>query len=187
MAAELARKVAERAAALTVGNGLDDTTRIGPLIDDRALAWVSDQVSDAVERGARLLTGGRQAYPGNLRGAFFEPTILADVPPGARILHEETFGPLLPIVAFDTEEEALALANDTPYGLASYVFTRDVGRVFRVAEGLEYGIVGVNDPVPLALQMPFGGMKESGIGRENAVEGIDAFLETKAISIGIAV
>ncbi|MGH9752960.1 MAG: NAD-dependent succinate-semialdehyde dehydrogenase [Blastocatellia bacterium] len=187
IAEELARKVAERAEKLTVGDGLDEATRIGPLIDDRALAWVSDHVSDAIERGARLLTGGRRAYPGGLRGAFFEPTILADAPPGSRILREETFGPLLPVVAFDTEEEALAMANDTPYGLASYVFTRDLGRVFRVAEGLEYGIVGVNDPVPLAVQMPFGGMKESGIGRENAVEGIDAFLETKAISIGIAV
>lgn len=187
LAEELSRKVAERAAALTVGNGLEEGTRIGPLIDDRALARVAGQVGDALERGARLLTGGRRAYPGGLRGAFFEPTILADVPPGSRVLCEETFGPLLPVVAFDTEEEALALANDTPYGLASYVFTRDVGRVFRVAEGLEYGIVGVNDPVPLAVQMPFGGMKESGVGRENAVEGIDAFLETKAISIGIAV
>ncbi len=187
IAEELSRKVAERAAKLTVGDGLNDATRIGPLIDDRALARVSDHVSDALERGARLLAGGRQAYPGGLRGAFFEPTILADVPPEARVLHEETFGPLLPIVAFDTEAEALALANDTPYGLASYVFTRDVGRVFRVAEGLEYGIVGVNDPIPLAVQMPFGGMKESGLGRENAVEGIDAFLETKAVSIGIAV
>ncbi len=187
IAAELSRKVAERAEGLVVGNGLDEKTRIGPLIDVRALAWVSGHVNDALERGARTLTGGRQAYPDGLRGAFFEPTIIADVPPNARVLHEETFGPLLPIVAFDTEEEALALANDTQYGLASYVFTRDVGRVFRIAEGLEYGIIGINDPVPLAVQMPFGGMKESGVGRENAVEGIDAFLETKAISIGIAV
>jgi succinate-semialdehyde dehydrogenase/glutarate-semialdehyde dehydrogenase len=109
---------------------------------------------------------------------------LVDVPTGATILSEETFGPLLPVVAFDTEEQALALANSTPYGLASYVFTRDVGRVFRVAEALEYGIVGINDPMPLAVQMPFGGMKESGLGRENTVEGIDAFLESKAVSIG---
>jgi len=187
VADELGRKVAERAAALPVGDGLREGTRIGPLIDERALARVSDQVNDAVHRGAQVLTGGRQAHPASLRGAFFEPTILADVPGDAKVLHEETFGPLLPIVPFETETEALTFANSTPYGLASYVFTRDVGRVFRIADGLEYGIIGVNDPVPLAAQLPFGGMKESGIGRENAIEGIDAFLETKAISIGIAV
>ncbi len=186
IAHELARKIADRAAALVLGNGLDEATRIGPLIDERALRRVAGHVEDAVARGARVLTGGRQVHPGDLPGAFFEPTILADVSPNAAVLCEETFGPLLPVVTFDSEAEAVELANATPYGLASYVFTRDVGRVFRVVDALEYGIVGVNDPVPLAIQMPFGGMKESGIGRENASEGIDAFLETKAVSIGIA-
>lgn len=186
IAQQLARKVAERAAMLTLGNGLDAATRIGPLIDDRALERVSEQVRDALTRGARVLAGGKRVYPGGLRGAFFEPTILSEVPPEAVILREETFGPVLPVVPFDTEEQALALANATPYGLASYLFTRDVGRIFRMSEGLEYGIVGVNDPVPLSVQMPFGGMKESGLGRENTVEGIDAFLETKAISIGLS-
>jgi succinate-semialdehyde dehydrogenase/glutarate-semialdehyde dehydrogenase len=182
----LAHKVAERAAMLTLGNGLDAATRMGPLIDDRALARVSDHVRDALTHGAQVLVGGNQVHPGGLKGAFFEATILTEVSPEAVILREETFGPVLPVVSFDTEEQALALANTSPYGLASYVFTRDVGRIFRVSEGLDYGIVGVNDPVPLAVQMPFGGMKESGLGRENTVEGIDAFLETKAISIGLA-
>ena len=183
IAEELAEKVAARARSLRLGNGMDEGTRIGPLIDARALERVAAQVRDATGRGARVLAGGRQSHPNGLPGAFFEPTILADVAADSVILHEETFGPVLPVVPFDSEDEVLAMANSTPYGLASYVFTHDVGRIFRVVDRLEYGIVGVNDPVPLAVQMPFGGLKESGLGRENALEGMDAFLETKAVSI----
>ena len=128
------------------------------------------------------MTGGQRHALG---GTFYEPTILADVSPKAKILHDETFGPALPIVPFDTEEEAIALANDTPFGLAAYFFTRDIGRAFRVSEGLEYGIVGVNDPLPTGPQIPFGGYKESGLGRENGSMGIEEFLEVKAVTIGL--
>lgn len=180
------RRVAELAGDLKVGNGLDSDTKIGPLIDERGLAKVEDHVKDAVTRGATVLTGGKQAaLDGDLHGYFYEPTILANVARDAKILHDETFGPALPIVPFDTEEEAIQLANETPFGLAAYCFTRDVGRAFRVSEGLDYGIVGINDPLPTAPQIPFGGYKESGLGRENGSMGIHEFLEVKAVTIGL--
>ncbi len=179
-------RVAELARELKVGNGLDGDTKVGPLIDERGFAKVEDHVRDAVAGGATVLAGGKPAeLDGDLRGYFYEPTILANVAADAKILHDETFGPALPIVPFDSEEEAIRLANDTPFGLAAYCFTRDVGRAFRVSEGLDYGIVGVNDPLPTAPQIPFGGYKESGLGRENGSMGIEEFLEVKAVTIGL--
>ena len=184
VAREVTERVTERVARLRVGNGLEEGIDVGPLIDASALAKVEAHQSDAIARGARVLVGGERVanLPG---GLFYQPTVLDGVTPAAVVAREETFGPLLPIIEFETEAEALRLANDTPYGLAAYVHTRDLARMFRVAEGLEYGIVGVNDPLPVGPHIPFGGMKESGIGREAGIEGIAEFLETKAVSIGI--
>lgn len=185
LAEDFGRKVAEMSGDLRIGSGLDDGVQVGPLIDRSALDRMRSQVEDALERGARLLVGGKEAHPERLAGAFFEPTVLADVPHDAKIVHEETFGPILPMISFETEEEAIAAANDTLYGLAAYVFTRDVGRLFRVVERLEYGIIGANTTAAFDAQLPFGGVKESGLGRENGSEGIEAFLETKSVSIGL--
>ncbi len=180
------QRVAQLAGELKVGNGLDADVKIGPMIDEQGYQKVEQQVANALAGGATVLTGGKPAVLGDgLKGFFYEPTILANVAPDADILHDETFGPALPIVPFDTEDEAIRLANDTPFGLAAYFFTRDVGRIFRVAEGLEYGIVGANDPLPTAPQIPFGGYKESGLGRENGSMGIGEFLEVKAVTIGL--
>lgn len=182
IAREFTDRVAARVAKLKVGNGLEDGTDVGPLIDSSALAKVEAHQSDAVARGARVLVGGSRIDT-LAGGLFYEPTLLGGVTPDALVAREETFGPVLPILEFRDEGEAIRMANDTPYGLAAYFHTRDMARTFRVAEGLEYGIVGVNDPVPVGPHIPFGGMKESGLGREAGTEGIDAFLETKAVSI----
>jgi succinate-semialdehyde dehydrogenase/glutarate-semialdehyde dehydrogenase len=172
--AELARVTA----ALRVGDPLQDATQIGPLVDAAGLAKVQAHVADAVALGARVLTGGRA-----LGGLFYEPTVLTGVTDDMRIMREETFGPVAPVLRFDDEAEAIARANDTPFGLAAYVWTRDVGRTFRVSEALEYGIVGVNDPVPSTAQAPFGGVKASGLGREQGHWGLEAYLETKFTSV----
>jgi len=183
------KRVAELTASLKVGNGLEPGTEIGPMIDRQGFEKAQEHVQDAVSKGATVLTGGQPAKVsgnGNGRGVYFyQPTVLAGVTSDMKITHEETFGPVLPIIAFDTEEEAIRLANDTQYGLAAYFFARDVGRIFRVAEALEYGIVGANEQYPVAPQVPFGGYKESGVARENGMEGIEAFLETKTIGIGL--
>ena len=189
------QRVRELTASLKVGNGLEPGIEIGPMIDRQGFEKVQEHVQDAVTKGARVLTGGKpveaagNGHGGNGNkergGLFYEPTVLSDVTADMKIVHEETFGPVLPIIPFDTDEEAIAAANDTPYGLAAYFFARDVGRIFRVAEALEYGIVGANEQYPVAPQVPFGGFKESGVGRENGTEGIEAFLETKTIGIGI--
>jgi succinate-semialdehyde dehydrogenase/glutarate-semialdehyde dehydrogenase len=177
-----AAKLKAAVEALKVGPGTEPGVTQGPLINEDAVKKVEEHVADATAKGARVVVGGRRHPRG---GTFYEPTILADVPQEAMMFREETFGPVAPLFRFRTEEEAIALANDTPFGLAAYFYARDVGRIFRVSERLEYGIVGANDPLPTGPHIPFGGFKESGLGRENGSMGIDHFLETKAVSIGI--
>ena len=162
-----------------VGPGLDEANDIGPLIDDAAVAKVGAHVDDAVARGARVLTGGRP-----LHGRFFQPTVLADATDAMRVAREETFGPVAPLMRFADEDDVVRRANDTIYGLAAYLFTRDPARAARVAERLEVGMVGVNDTAISSAQAPLGGVKQSGIGREGGRWGIDEFLETKFICSG---
>lgn len=180
-----AEKFADKVKKLKIGNGLEPGVEVGPMIDQGALEKVEEQVRDALSKGAKLAAGGRRYEREGLNGAFYEPTVLSHVDSSMVICYEETFGPVAPLIAFSTEEEAIAKANDTEYGLASYVFTRDLGRAFRVSERLEYGIVGLNDPLPTVVQAPFGGWKESGLGREGGHHGMDPFLEIKYISIGL--
>ncbi|MEY3194215.1 MAG: hypothetical protein RIQ78_312, partial [Bacteroidota bacterium] len=162
-----------------VGIGTEQGVNIGPLINTEALEKVKRLVNDATHKGARVITGG-----GALEGTFFQPTILADVETSMDIMHEEIFGPVAPVTRFSTDEEVVTMANDTPYGLAAYFYGRDIGRVFRVAEALEYGMVGVNTGLIATTVAPFGGMKESGIGREGSKYGIEDFLEMKYICLG---
>lgn len=175
---------AEQVAAMRVGNGLDPATVIGPLIDEQARQKVERHVADALAGGAALLAGGGP-YAEAGGGAFWTPTVLGNATPEMLVAREETFGPVAPLIPFDDEAEALRLANDTPFGLAAYFYTRDVGRAWRVAEALEYGIVGVNDPIPSTAQAPFGGYKQSGLGREGGPSGIDEYLEEKYVSLAI--
>jgi len=177
-------KLVEKAAALKVGPGLEDGVEIGPLIDQRALDQALEHVRQAVAAGAKVLCGGKK-WEGAPRGFFLEPTILADVPATAFCMREETFAPVAPICVFDEEAEAIREANNSRYGLAAYAFTHDISRMWRLAEGLEAGTIGINDSVPATSQCPFGGLKASGWGRELGVEGLDAYLETKHISLGV--
>lgn len=163
-----------------VGPGVEQGVNIGPLINVEALEKVQRLVGDATKKGAKILTGGNA-----LEGTFYAPTVLADVARGMDILQEEIFGPVAPVTRFDTENEVVELANDTPYGLAAYFYGRDIGRVFRVAEALDYGMVGVNSGLIATTVAPFGGMKESGIGREGSKYGIEEFLEVKYICLNI--
>jgi succinate-semialdehyde dehydrogenase/glutarate-semialdehyde dehydrogenase len=165
---------------LTVGAGTDPDVNVGPLIDDTGFAKVQRHVGDAVDRGAELLLGGR---PHELGRTFFEPTVLVGVEPQMAMSCEETFGPVAGIARFTREEEAIRAANDTPYGLAAYFYSRDVGRVWRVTEALEYGIVGVNTGFISTEVAPFGGVKESGIGREGSKYGIDDWVELKYVAL----
>lgn len=179
--AEFARRLAEKAKGLKVGDGFSDGTQQGPLIDGRAVEKVEAQIRDALSKGARLLTGGRRHALG---GTFFEPTVLVNVTPDMRIAQEETFGPVAPVFRFSSEDEAVRLANDTPYGLAAYLYTRDMGRIWRVTDALEYGMVGVNTGLISNEVAPFGGMKESGCGREGSRHGIEEYLEIKYLCMG---
>jgi len=174
-------KLTERVRSLRVGDGMEPDVTIGPLINAQALAKVEDHVFDAVGKGARVLIGGKRHARG---GLFFEPTVLADAIPSMKITREETFGPVAPLYRFSTDSEAIAMANDTAYGLAAYFYSRDVGRIFRTAEALEYGIIGINSGMISTEVAPFGGMKESGIGREGGKYGINEFLETKYLCMG---
>ncbi len=176
-----ADKLVEAASSLKVGRGDGDGVTIGPLINDDALAKVERLVADAIDRGAQALIGGQRSGAG---ATFYQPTVLAGVTPDMAITHEEIFGPVAPLVPFRDEREAIAIANDTPYGLAAYFYARDVGRVWRVAESLEYGIVGVNEGLISTEVAPFGGVKESGIGREGSRYGIEEFLEVKYLCLG---
>ena len=176
--AEKLRKAVE---AQKVGNGLTEGVDLGPLIDQAAVDKVREHIDDALAGGARVLTGG-QPHP--LGGLFFQPTILVDVAPTALLMKEETFGPVAPLIRFDTEEQAVAMANDTPFGLAAYFYTQDYARAWRVAEALECGIVGLNEGIISTELAPFGGIKESGLGREGSKYGIDDYLEIKYICAG---
>ncbi len=172
--------------ALRVGDGLTEGVQIGPLIDAAAVEKVDAHVRDAVASGAQVVVGGDRPADRE-RGHFYAPTLLAGVNDAMRVMREETFGPVAPVTSFATEDEVLQRANASKYGLAAYAYTNDLSRAWRVAERLEFGIVGINDPLPSTAQAPFGGFKESGLGREGGPEGMDAFLETKFVSTGIRI
>jgi succinate-semialdehyde dehydrogenase/glutarate-semialdehyde dehydrogenase len=182
LADEFAQRMAERMGALKVGRGTEPDTDVGPLIDADQRAKVADLVSDAAGRGARVLVGGE---PVDGRGYFFAPTVLADVQPGTRLLQEEIFGPVAPVASFATDEQALRAANSTDYGLVAYVYTRDLTRALTVCEGLESGMVGLNQGVVSNPAAPFGGVKQSGFGREGGFEGIGEYLETKYVAMSL--
>lgn len=179
---EFVARFERKVRALKVGEGHEPGVEVGPLIDAGAVAKAEQHIADAVTHGARVLVGGgRLNRPGN----FFAPTVLTDVAPQSLCMNEETFAPVAPLCPFDEEAEAIALANNSSYGLAAYAFTRDMARTFRLAEALEAGTIAINDGLPATSQAPFGGVKQSGWGRELGSEGLDAYLETKHISLGI--
>ncbi|MCL4352558.1 MAG: NAD-dependent succinate-semialdehyde dehydrogenase [Firmicutes bacterium] len=177
----LAERLAQSVTALKVGNGLDPETQIGPLINHEGVDKVSRHIADAVQRGASVITGGLPLTVGS--GYFYAPTVLVDVDESMVLAKEETFGPVAPLFVFDTEDEVYERANMTPYGLVAYVYTRDLGRAMRASQAMEFGMVGINDPVPSLVEAPIGGVKASGLGREGGSEGIEEFLETKYVSM----
>jgi succinate-semialdehyde dehydrogenase / glutarate-semialdehyde dehydrogenase len=174
-----AAKLSVAVAKLKVGNGVDDGVTTGPLINMAAVKKVEEHIADAKAKGAKVVLGGK-----SLGGNFFEPTIITGVTSDMAVAREETFGPLAPLFKFKTEDEAIAMANATEFGLACYFYTRDIGRVWRVAEGLEYGMVGINEGIISTAEVPFGGMKESGIGREGSSHGMEEYIEMKYMLMG---
>ena len=176
----------ERVRALHVGPGLEPGVQVGPMIDDRAIAKIEDHIDDAIAGGAVVRAGGGRVAPrAGLADRFFAPTVIENVTSSMKIHYEETFGPVAPLIRFSTEADGVAAANDTRFGLAAYFFTRDVSRVIRVAEALDFGVIGANDGLPSTPQAPFGGFKASGLGREGGKWGMDEYLETKYVSLGI--
>lgn len=179
--------LADRVGKMKAGSGLEDGVAVGPLINQSSLDRMAEQVADATAKGATVVAGGERLRGAGVdNGFFFAPTVLAGITPEMRIYREETFGPIAPIILFDDEQEVVKMANDTHYGLASYIYTRNLARALRVAEGLRFGMVGINDINPTAACAPFGGVKESGLGREGAQEGLQEYLETKLLGISLA-
>ena len=176
---KFADKLAEAVKKLKVGDGVEAGVTTGPLINRAAVAKVQEHIDDAVKKGGKVVIGGKA-----LGGNFFEPTLIRDVTSDMAVAREETFGPVAPLFRFKTEEEAIAMANDTEFGLACYFYTRDIGRVWRVAEGLEYGMVGINEGIISTAEAPFGGVKESGLGREGSHHGVEEYLEIKYMLMG---
>jgi succinate-semialdehyde dehydrogenase/glutarate-semialdehyde dehydrogenase len=181
VAEEFSERLARRVAGITVGAGVDDGTQLGPVIDSDALERIGGLVDDAVAGGGQVLTGGQRL---DRPGYFFEPTVVVNVARDARVLTEEIFGPVVPIATFDTEDEAVALANGSEYGLISYVFTKNLNRALRMSERIETGMLAVNSGVISNPAAPFGGVKQSGLGREGSAEGIEEYLETVYVGIG---
>jgi succinate-semialdehyde dehydrogenase/glutarate-semialdehyde dehydrogenase len=182
VAGQFAEKLAEKMGEMKVGRGTEDGVEVGPLIDSKQREKVSELVEDAVGHGANVLLGGH-ARDG--AGYFYDPTVLSDVPDDAELLREEIFGPVAPVRGFADEDEAIAAANDTEYGLVAYVFTSDLKRALRVVEGLETGMVGLNQGMVSNAAAPFGGIKQSGFGREGGSEGIEEYLETKYVAVNL--
>ncbi|HXA70036.1 MAG TPA: NAD-dependent succinate-semialdehyde dehydrogenase [Stellaceae bacterium] len=176
-----ARKLADSVASMKVGPGTETGTVIGPLIDMKAVEKVEDHIADAIKKGAKLVVGGKRH---KLGGSFFEPTVLTEVNTQMKVTREETFGPVAPLFRFSTDQQAIDMANDTVFGLAAYFYSRDIGRIWRAAEALEYGIVGINEGIISTEVAPFGGVKESGIGREGSKYGIEEYLEVKYLCMG---
>jgi len=176
-----AKRLAEETTKLKVGNGMENGVTLGPMINQEAVDKLEEHIADAVGKGAQVATGGKRH---SLGGSFFEPTVLTDVPHEAIIFSDETFGPIAPLFRFETEEEAIRLANDTPFGLAAYLYARDVGRIFRVVDALEFGMVGVNEGLISTEVAPFGGVKTSGLGREGSHYGADDYVELKYVALG---